>query len=136
MKKILLMLFTVGLVLSASAQHGGIRGGHGGVRIVSPRISVIGGYGPYLGYGYGFGYNPFYGYPGYYPGMYRSGRSSKLDLQVEDIKLDYKDRIWSARHDTDLSRKERRVKVHELKHERDDAVINAKRNYYKTGYNS
>src|ERR1700712_344975 len=114
MKKLVLMLFTVGIVLSASAQHGIVRGVGG--RIYAPRVTVIGGYAPYygLGYGlgYGFGYNPFYG-PGYYP--YGSQRSSKLEMQVEDIKLDYKDRIWSAKHDKNISRKERREKVHELK---------------------
>lgn len=127
------MLFSVGIVFSASAQiHGG---GRRPVRVVVPRVTVIGGYAPYLGYGYGYGlgYSPYFGYnPFYNPGMYRSGRATKLDLQVEDIKNDYKDRIWSARHDKELSRSDRRAKVHELKHERDSAVIDAKRNYYKT----
>ncbi len=129
------MLFTVGIVFSASAQiHGGVRGP---VRVVVPRVTVIGGYAPYLGLGYGYGYNPYFGYnPFYGPRMYHSARSTKLDLQIEDIKNDYKDRIWSAKHDKNLPRSERRAKVHELKHERDSAIIDAKRNYYKTDYKS
>lgn len=137
MKKLVLMLITVGLVFSASAQI------HAGARrpVIVPRVAIIGGYSPYsfyspyapyLGYGYGFGYNPFYGNPG----MYHSSRPTKLDLQVEDINNDYKDRIWSVKHDKSLSRSERKAKVHELKHERDSAVIDAKRNYYKTDYKS
>ena len=134
MKKIMLvMLLFLGLGFGASAQvHG--RGG-GGKVYVRPRVTIIGGgygYSPYLPYGpylgYGFGFNPYYTYPG----MYHSYRPSKLSLQIEDIKNDYKDRIWSAKHDKDLSRRERRAKVQELKHERDGAIIDAKRNYYKT----
>ena len=41
-----------------------------------------------------------------------------IRFEIEDIRNDYKDRIWSARHDESLSRKERRQKVHELKAER------------------
>lgn len=133
MKKIMLvMLLFLGLGFGASAQvHG--RGG-GGKVYVKPRVAIVGGYsyfpyspyGPYLGYG--FGYNPYYPYPG----MFHSSRPTKLDLQVADIKNDYQDRIWSAKHDKDLPRRERRAKVRELKHERDGAIIDAKRNYYKT----
>lgn len=68
--------------------------------------------------------------------MYHPERSIKLELQIEDINNDYQDRIWSAKHTKDLSRGERRVKVHELKHDRDSAIIDAKRNYYKTDYKS
>jgi len=68
--------------------------------------------------------------------MYHSVRSIKLDLQIEDINNDYQDRIWSAKHAKDLSRSDRRTKVHELKHERDSAIIDAKRNDYKTAYKS
>lgn len=132
MKKILIILFSLGVGFGASAQyHGRIAGG--GAHYVRPQV-IIGGGGylplsPYLGYG--FGYNPLFGSP-YSQGYRYNNRPSKLDLQVEDIKNDYKDRIWSAKHDDSLSRKERRNKVHELKHERDNAVTDAKRNYYKT----
>ena len=134
MKKVLLMLFTVGLVFSASAQIHGIPRS---VRVIAPRVTVIGGYSPYMGLGYGYGYNPYFGYnPFYGPRMYRTSRPTKLDLQIEDITNDYKDRIWSVRHDKNLSSKERRTEVHELKHERDAAIIDAKRNYYKADYKS
>ena len=129
MKKLLIILFSLGLGLGASAQHPGRTAG--GTRIVRPHI-IIGGYLPvlpYLGYGYGYGLDPFYGYPPY---AYRNNRPSKLDLQVEDIKHDYKDRIWSVKHDKSLSRQERNDKVKGLKHERDNAVSDAKRSYYKT----
>ena len=133
MKKLVVILFAFGLASGASAQFHG--GGHIAVapRIVAPRVIIGGGYAPfspYLGYGYGFGYNPYFGSP--YGSSYRSSRPTKLDLQVEDIKNDYKERIWSAKHDSSLARKDRKAKVHELKHERDAAVIDAKRNYYKT----
>jgi hypothetical protein len=139
MKKLLLMLFSVGLVFSASAQiHGGVRGGGRIIspRVVSPRIAIIGGYvpfRPYLGYGYGMGYNPYFGYnPFLGPQMYQPARPSNLDLQVEDIKNDYQDRISSARKDKALPRKERKAIIRDLKRDRDAAVMNAKRNYYKT----
>ncbi len=135
MKKLLVILFALGFGFGASAQYHG--GGHIAVapRVIRPRV-IIGGYAPitpYLGYGFGSGYNPYFGYP--YGPSYRSSRPTKLDLQIEDIKNDYKDRIWSAKHDDSLSRKDRKAKVHELKHERDDAIIDAKRNYYKTSLN-
>lgn len=140
MKQLLVMLISLGLTMGASAQvHG--RGG-GGIRNSAPRITYVvpraslGLYSPYypsfgMGYGYGFGYSPFYG-----SGMFNSSRPSRLDLQVEDIKNDYKDRIWSAKHATELSRTERKAKVQELKHDREAAIIDAKRDYYKTDRHS
>lgn len=123
MKRLLIILFSIGLAVSASAQHR-----IGGGRFVRPRVTIIGGYAPiypYYGLGYGFG-SPFYNYPPYY-----ASRPSKLDLQIEDIKNDYKDRIWSVKHDDSLSKADKKAKVSELKHERDMAVDDAKRNYYK-----
>jgi hypothetical protein len=123
MKKLLIILLSVGLAFGASAQ------GHGGVRYIRPRVTIIGGYAPlypYYGFGYGFGY-PFYAYPPYY-----ASRPSKLDMQIEDIRNDYNDRISSVKHDDSLSKQDRKAKVKELKHERDAAIDNAKKNYYKT----
>jgi hypothetical protein len=84
------------------------------------------------GYGYGpwapYWYNPWYAYP---PGYYYNTRPSKLDLEIQDIQTEYKDRIWAARHDESLSRKERRKEVHDLKIERDKAILQAKKDYYK-----
>jgi len=118
----LIIIFALGITLHASAQK---------VVRVAPRPRVAVGVG--LGYGYGFGpyypwYSPWYAYP---PGPYYNPRPTKLDLEIQDIQNDYKDRIWSARHDESLSRRERRQKVHELKHERDNEILQAKKDYYK-----
>jgi hypothetical protein len=125
----LILICALGLTFHASAQKV--------IRAVPryyPRTHVAVGVG--LGYGYGgWGpyspfYNPWYAYPpGYYYG--RTARPSKLDLEIQDIQTDYKDRIWSARHDENLSRKERRHTVHNLKIERDKAILQAKKDYYK-----
>src|SRR5262245_33181785 len=121
----LILICALGLTFHASAQKV--------IRAVPryyPRTHVavgvgLGGYYPYSP----FYYNPWYAYPpGYY---YRSARPSKLDLEIQDIQTDYKDRIWSARHDESLSRKERRKEVHNLKIERDRAILQAKKDYYK-----
>ena len=98
----------------------------------SPRVSVaVGGYVPIYPY-YGFGYAPFgygYGYPPYY-GYSHPYRPSKLDLKIEDIKKDYQDKIYSVKHDKTLTGKERRNEVRNLKLERDEAVADARKNYY------
>jgi hypothetical protein len=127
MKKLFIIALSLGLATGVSAQryfHGG-----GGYHYAGPRVSIgIGGYAPFYPY---YGFSPFYAYPrpyGYGAGGYRP---SKLALKIEDIKNDYADKIWSAKHDTSLSRKERRKMVHQLKHERDQAITDAKRNYYK-----
>lgn len=121
MKKLLIIICVLGVTLQASAQKV--------VRVaphyVRPRVVV--GVGAYPFYPWSF-YDPFYGYPPAY-GYYH--RPSKLDLEIEDIQNDYKDRIWSARHDESLSRHDRKEKVHELKHERDEAITQAKKDYYK-----
>ncbi|MES1216884.1 MAG: hypothetical protein ABUT20_15315 [Bacteroidota bacterium] len=119
MKKLLVIGIALALTVGASAQKV-IRGG-----FYRPRTTVV--------IGGGFGYNPFYSpfYPYYpYPGYNAYRRPTKLDMQVADIKNDYSDRIWSAKHDTNLTRKQRRKEVHELRHERDEAVRAAERNYH------
>ncbi len=131
MKQLMVIVVALGLTMGASAQrfgHGGFGGGH--VYIAPPRVAVG------VGLGYGFGYSPFYSPYGYYPYGYGSGygrsyRPSKLQVQIEDIKNDYNDRIYSAKHDDSISRKERRNTVHQLKVERDKAINDAKRDYYK-----
>lgn len=122
MKKLLIVMISLALAGSVSAQ----RFGHGGGVYYHPRVIVTGGFYPY--YGLGFGFGPFYPY---YPYGYSYNRPSKMAMQIADIKNDYKDKIWSAKHDTSLTRKERRMKVHELKVERDNAINDLKRNYYK-----
>src|SRR5690242_18369395 len=100
MKTLLIVVMAVGLSFSASAQkyiHGG------GFRRPHVVVSVAP-YAPfYPAYGLGFGYGyPYYGYP--YYGY--SARPSKLQLEIQDIKNDYRDRIWSARHDKTMNRSE------------------------------
>ncbi|AEV97312.1 hypothetical protein A4D02_16905 [Niastella koreensis] len=130
MKTVLIAICALGLTLSASAQKV--------VRVAPhPRTHVSVGVG--LGYGYGYGYypyspfyNPWYAYPpGYGYGYGYRSRPTKLDLQIQDINNDYKDKIWSARHDESLSRKQRRQEVHDLKHQRDNDILQAKKDYYK-----
>lgn len=129
MKKILIALTMTVMATGAFAMgpghgYGGFHGGGWG-----GRTTII--------YGGGF-YSPFYapfgwgyGYPyGYYAAPYRP---TKLDMKVMDIKNDYADRISSVKMDKDLSGKERRQEVRQLKRERDQAVYDAKRNYYKEG---
>lgn len=131
MKKMMIVLLSLALVSGAYAQRGHmvVRGGGG---YIAPRTTVVVGAG--LGY-YSPFYAPFgfyYGYPFYpYPYYGVAHRPSKLDMQIEDIKQDYADKIESVRMDNTLSGKERRQKVRELKRERDQAVLDARRNYYK-----
>ena len=127
MKTVLIAICALGLTLSASAQKV--------VRVAPhPRTHVSVGVGFGGGYGYypysPYWYNPWYAYPPG-PGYYRSSRPSKLDLEIQDINNDYKDKIWSARHDESLSRKQRRQAVHDLKHQRDNDILQAKKDYYK-----
>jgi hypothetical protein len=125
MKKLLIVMISLTLAGTASAQR---FGHHGGAVNYRPHVIISGGFYPY--YGLGFGFNPFFPYSPYYPYGYHN-RPSKLDLQIQDIKNDYKDKIWSAKHDTGLTRKERREKVHELRVSRDNEINDLKKNYYK-----
>ncbi|HMH32177.1 MAG TPA: hypothetical protein VK543_04055 [Puia sp.] len=127
MKKMLVVLFAIGLSLGAIAQRGHSVG-HG--FYYRPRVVIgLGAYAPFYPY-YGFGYSPFYPYPGY--GYGYGHYPSKLDRKIADIKSDYADKINSAKSDNTLSRKERRSVIHNLKRERDQAIDDLKRNYYKS----
>ncbi len=138
MKKLVIMMLSIALVSGVSAQRHG-----GGYRVISPSYYVrpsvgIGygyGYGLGLGYGYGlYGY-PYFGYPFYgFPPTYNYGasRQSKLNRQIDEIKSDYADKIYSARNATDLDGKQRRAEVRRLKQERDETINNLRNNYYKT----
>jgi hypothetical protein len=148
MKKLVIMMLSIALVSGVSAQRHGGGGFHSGgsyrpVYVARPAI----GYG--LGYGYGYGYGlglglgfgygyPFYGYPfygippyGYGYGYGSGGRQSNLTNQIESIKSDYADKIYSARNSTELNGKERRAEVKKLKQERDETIDNLRNNYYK-----
>jgi len=128
MKKLIIILLSLGLVAGVSAQRSHIDGGYA----VRPHVVVVGPafapYYPYYGIGWGFGYPFGYPYPPMYGGYYRP---SRLTMQIEDIKTDYRDKISSVKHDKILSHQERREKIHELKQERDNQIDDLKRNYYK-----
>ncbi|MDE3250333.1 MAG: hypothetical protein KGO82_16850 [Bacteroidota bacterium] len=125
MKRILIAIVALGLSFGASAQRFG-HGFGGRVYVAPPRVSVGIGYSPFF-------YSPFGFYPYGYNSLYynRAYRPTKLDLTIEDIKNDYSQKIWAAKHDDTVPRKERRKIVHQLRAERDQAIIDAKRNYYK-----
>lgn len=139
MKKLVVVLVALGLTFGVSAQSSKGSGSRGPGP--SKRVIVVRSYprfSPYLGFGWG---SPFYGYSpyGYSPfgygfnnGYRYDRRPTQLDLQVEDIKNDFQDRITSVRHDDELNRKQKRQKVQELKDARDRAITDAKKNYYKT----
>lgn len=129
MKKLLIIVLLAGMALSASAQHGYHGGVHYVPRYYAPRVGVGIGFGfgyPYYGLGY-----PYYGYP--YPayGYGYSARPSKLALEIDDIRNDYKARIWAVKHDHKLSHHERRLQVRQLKADRDKEINEAKRRYYR-----
>jgi hypothetical protein len=124
MKKLLIVLVSIGLAFGASAQ----KGFHGGG--FRPRPHVIVGIGG--GFGYYRPYSPFYSPYGYYPygSPFYSSKPSRLQLDIEDIKLDYADRIKSVRMQDGMRGKEKRQRIKELKYERDRAILDAKKNYY------
>jgi hypothetical protein len=124
MKKLFVIVLSIIIVATASAQVKG--GGHyyrGGGRYYHPHTRVIVG----LGAGY---YSPYY-YP-FYPPYYGYARPSRLELKIEDIQADYRDRIYSARHDKSISKSERKATIRQLKSDRELAIRDAKRNYYKS----
>ncbi len=125
----LMIVFSLGITAGVMAQHGHV--GYSAIRVYPRAYVGVGfGYGPYLPY-YGF-YNPWgYPYPPYYYG--HGAMPSRLSLQIDEIKNDYEARIQDVKADTSLSRKDRRQKINQLKHDRDAAIIQAKRDFY---YNS
>src|SRR5258706_2064758 len=122
MKKLMIILIIAGVSLGASAQHRSY-----GYRSY-PRSHVVVSVGtPIYPYYYGY-YDPFYS-PYYRLGY--SARETRLELKIADIRNDYQDKIWSARHDNRLSKVEKRDTIHRLKYERDQAINDAKINYYR-----
>jgi hypothetical protein len=124
MKTLLIILGAVILSLGASAQHKVY------YRTYHPRVYIS----PFS-YGIGYGY-PYYGYPaiGYpygYP-YYEPRVPYKLQLEIQSIKTDYRNQIRDVRHDKNLSHSKRRQEIRSLKGERDQAIIDAQRNYRKS----
>ncbi|NML22920.1 hypothetical protein HHL16_18730 [Pseudoflavitalea sp. G-6-1-2] len=129
MKKLLIILIaTVITSTMASAMPAPGPGWHGGGwhrgGYYRPRTIIWGG---------GF-YNPWYspwGY-GFYPDYgYRPSPPSKLDLQIEGIRVNYADKIKSVRMNRDFTREERRNEIRDLKTQRSNAILDAKKNFYK-----
>ena len=123
-----MIVLAAGLALSASAQKYAYRSGFYRRPHVMISTGLYSPFYPYYGY-YGYPYYP-YGTLGY------RERPTRLTMEIEDIHNDYQDKIWSARHDKSLSRQERKKTIHELKHERDQAISDSRRNYYKPVKNS
>jgi hypothetical protein len=116
---------------------------HGGGRYYArPRVAVgiglgVGPYYPFYGGYYGYP-SPYFVYPpmgygyGYgYGNGARYSRPTKLDLQIQDIRDDYAERIYQAKHDKSMKRKERKKLVHELEVARDKAIVQAQKDYYE-----
>ncbi len=121
MKKLFILLLSISLVITASAQKRG-------AFIVNSYVPVYSGFGIGLGYGfYPSYYSPYYNPYGYNYGY----RPSKLDNQIADINHDYADKIESVRLDKVLSGKEKRQEIKNLKKERDQEIDDAKVNYHK-----
>ncbi|MEX6689462.1 hypothetical protein QTN47_18285 [Danxiaibacter flavus] len=127
MKKLLAALLMTGIVSTSFAAFNGHAAPHYGGRTVIVHGGF--GYAPYYYYPYaGFGlYSPFYWNQPYY-----YNRPSKLDMQIADIRNDYADKIKSVRMDNTLSGKERRQMIRNFRNDRENAIDQAKRNYYKS----
>ncbi|HVU95158.1 MAG TPA: hypothetical protein VHE34_08045 [Puia sp.] len=134
MKRILVILFSLGLAYGASAQRGHFAGGgfyHGGGRVVVvPRTYVGVGFGFGYPWGYPYGWYGPWGlpYPPYYYGY--GAMPSQLELQVRDIRQDYDQQIKDVKHDKSLTKQERRAKVDQLKKEKEDAIVQARHDYF------
>jgi hypothetical protein len=138
-KRLFILLFSLGLAFGASAQrfggHGGVAFGHGGYYGGGyyPRTYV----GVGVGFGYPFGYYPYggygpWGYPYAYPPYYYGygAMPTQLELQIKDIKNDFDQQIKDVRHDKALSHSEKRQKIDQLKADRDNAVVQARHDYF------
>ena len=126
MKTLLIMLISVTLSLGVSAQHRVYYHSY------HPRVYIS----PFS-YGLGFGYSyfgyPYFGYPYGYPYYGNRPMPYKLSLQIESIKTDYKNKIREARKDKSLKHSQRRQEIRSLKTERDQEIINAKRDFSRSG---
>ncbi|MBS1621753.1 MAG: hypothetical protein JST10_00325 [Bacteroidetes bacterium] len=124
MKRLLIILVSMAVSIGASSQHGKTSY----IKYPRPRSHVVivrpVYYPPYY-YGY---YTPLY-YP--FRPVYRYPGETRLEIKIDSIRNDYRDKIWSARHDKSLSRSQRKETIHQLKHDRDLAINQAEAGYYK-----
>lgn len=130
MKKIMIVLLSIVVATGVSAKPAAHFGGgfHGGGFHGGGRTTVVVGGGFYSPFYSPWGY--YYGYP-FYPYATAPTPPSKLDLQIQGIKVDYNDKIKSAKMDDSLTKQEKKQTVRQLKTERSQAIIDAKKNYYK-----
>ena len=127
------MMLGVGFTFSVFAgvpkvvNGGKIGGGASKVIVVRPQA--------YNSYGFGYNrfYSPFYAYnPFYSPFAYRQQEQpSKLDLAIEEINNDFRHDIADVRHDKSLAGNERKQKIRDLRHEKENSIIDAKKEYYQ-----
>ena len=118
MKTILIICIALADTTGAAAQK------YGRHSYYRPRVRTQIG----VGIGYSLLYSP-YAYPYYDGTIYR--RPTRLENEIADIKAEYNDKIWSARHDKSLSRSKRKKEVHDLKSERDKAIRDTEYNYHR-----
>jgi len=109
MKKLFILLFSLGLAYGASAQRGGghaFAGGgfHGGY--YAPRV---------------------YYAPAYYG---RGPMPPALSDQIAGIRSDYKAEIKDVKHDKALSHSDKQAKVNDLEKQRDAAITQARHDFF------
>lgn len=125
MKTLLIIFSLITLSLGVSAQRKGYHHAYRSRIVVVPSISYGIGYGyPYFGY-------PYFGYPyGYFDPFYQNSRMPyRLSLQIQTINDEYRNKIKDTRRDKSLSHTEKRKEIRSLKNERDQEIINAKRDF-------
>jgi len=111
MKAILMLCVAFVITASASAQRNSRHKYPRPRTQTSVSIGIGGGYSPY--------HSPFY------------SRTTRLDNEIANIRADYNDRIWYARHDKSFSKSERKAEIRRLKSERDRAIRDAQYSYYR-----
>ncbi len=153
-KKLIILFFAAGLTVVATAQpkigsafKGGFRVGVGAPivhgPVVRPRVTVIAPVNPWFGFGYGVGYyspyrySPFYNpYDPFYRNRPRQVQPTELDLKIEEIENDYDYQIDVVKHDKTIPKDDRKARERELKHQKEQAIIDAKKNYYAPAQNN
>ena len=130
MKKLFVGVFALIISTGAMAQFHGYY--HGG--FYRPHVGVAVGVGFPVGYPY---YGPYYGPGPYYNNStYYDTYPDKLDLKIKSIKNKYYYRRDLVKHDKQLSHKEKKREKKQLKYERDQAIIQAKQDFYTSVNNS
>lgn len=137
MEKIMVIMLALGLAVTAGAEvKSNPKSYHPRARVIVVSPSY---YAPGFGYRYSPFYNPYNGafYSPFNDPFYRSRNiettPSALQLKIDDIENNYSYQISTVRHDKSFDGTERRQRIRELKHERESAIIEAKRNYYNAG---